>query len=70
MHPGTVRFYYESRGYGYIAPSFGGNDIFIHADALERAGIRRLIEGQKVTFDTRRDHRSGRSVVENICTRG
>jgi CspA family cold shock protein len=68
MYPGTVRFYYKSRGYGFIAPSYGGNDIFIHAAALERAGIRKLIEGQKVTFDTRLDHRSGRSVVENICT--
>jgi CspA family cold shock protein len=66
MYPGTVRFYYECRGYGFIAPSYGGNDIFIHAAALERAGIRKLTEGQKVTFDTKLDHRSGRVTVANI----
>ena len=66
MTPGTVKFYYASRGYGFIEPSYGGNDIFVGANALERVGIRNLVEGQKVTFDAKLDRCSGRRVVANI----
>ncbi len=66
METGTVKFYNEQKGYGFIAPDNGGNDVFVHATALERAGMRSLHEGQKVSFDTREDRRSGKMAVDNI----
>ena len=68
MTPGTVKFYNTQKGYGFIAPDGGGNDVFVHASALERAGIRTLNEGQKVMFDTELDRRSGKTAVANIKT--
>ena len=66
MNPGTVKFYNVSRGFGFIAPADGGGDVFVHATALERAGITNLVEGQSVTFDTEVDSRSGKTAVANI----
>jgi len=66
MTSGTVKFYNTQKGYGFIAPDGGGNDVFVHASALERAGIRTLNEGQKVQFDTELDRRSGKTAVANI----
>jgi CspA family cold shock protein len=66
MNTGTVKFYNETKGYGFIAPDDGGKDVFVHATALERAGIRGLAEGQKVAFDTEQDRRSGKVAVGNI----
>jgi len=68
MTSGTVKFYNTQKGYGFIAPDGGGNDVFVHASALERAGIRSLNEGQKVMFDTELDRRSGKTAVANIKT--
>ena len=66
MTNGTVKFYNETKGYGFIAPDDGSKDVFVHATALERAGIRGLVEGQKVSFDTEQDRRSGKVAVGNI----
>jgi cold shock protein len=66
MHNGTVKFYDDRRGFGFIQPDDGGRDVFVHASALERAGMRGLLEGQKVSFDTRQDYRTGRIGVDNI----
>lgn len=66
MNPGTVKFYNDQKGYGFIAPADGGKDVFVHATALERAGMRSLSEGQKVLFDTQEDRRSGKIAVGNI----
>ncbi len=66
MNSGTVKFYNEQKGYGFIAPDNGGSDVFVHATALERAGMRTLSEGQKVSFDTAIDERSGKTAVDNI----
>ncbi len=66
MNSGTVKFYNEQRGYGFIQPDEGGNDVFVHATALERAGISSLREGQKVKFDTQVDSRSGKTAVGAI----
>ncbi|MDB5560325.1 MAG: cold-shock protein [Enterovirga sp.] len=66
MTSGTVKFYNETKGYGFIAPDDGGKDVFVHATALERAGIRGLVEGQKVSFDTEQDRRSGKVAVGNL----
>lgn len=66
MKLGTVKFYNGQKGYGFIAPEDGGNDVFVHASALERAGMHSLNEGQKVSFDTQEDRRSGKIAVGNI----
>jgi CspA family cold shock protein len=66
MNTGTVKFYNGQKGFGFIAPDDGGKDVFVHATALERAGIRGLSEGQKVSFDTQEDSRSGKIAVGNI----
>lgn len=66
MDKGTVKFYNDQKGFGFIAPDNGGKDVFVHATALERAGITRLSEGQKVSFDTEMDRRSGKTAVSTI----
>jgi len=66
MTPGTVKFYNDQKGFGFIQPDDGGKDVFVHASALERAGMRGLVQGQKVTFDTREDSRTGKIAVGNI----
>ncbi len=66
MESGTVKFYNDQKGYGFIAPDNGNKDVFVHATALERAGIHGLSEGQKVSFDTEIDQRSGKTAVANI----
>ena len=66
MDSGTVKFYNDQKGFGFIAPDNGGTDVFVHATALERAGMSGLREGQKVSFDTAKDQRSGKTAVNNI----
>lgn len=66
MTSGTVKFYNDQRGYGFIQPDDGQKDVFVHATALERAGILGLREGQKVKFDTETDARSGKLAVGSI----
>ena len=66
MTTGTVKFYNGNKGYGFIAPDDGGKDVFVHATALERAGLHTLNEGQKVSFDVQTDARSGKLAVSHI----
>ncbi len=66
MQQGTVKFFNTQKGYGFIQPDGGGKDVFVHVSALERAGIRSLVEGQKVSFDTQEDRRTGKIAVGNI----
>jgi CspA family cold shock protein len=66
MANGTVKFYNDTKGFGFIAPDEGGNDVFVHASALERSGMRGLAEGQKVSFEVVADRRSGKNAAENI----
>jgi CspA family cold shock protein len=66
MTTGTVKFYNDQKGFGFIQPDDGSKDVFVHATALERAGLRGLREGQKVSFDTAEDRRSGKVAVNNI----
>jgi CspA family cold shock protein len=66
MTQGTVKFYNGQKGFGFIAPDDGGKDVFVHATALERSGIRGLSDGQKVTFNTERDSRTGKIAVSTL----
>lgn len=66
MDTGIVKFYNTQKGFGFIQPDSGGKDVFVHATALERAGIHSLREGQKVSFDTQTDPRSGKIAVGKL----
>ena len=68
MAIGTVKFFNHSRGFGFIAPSTGGADVFVHATAVERAGMSAINEGQKLSFDVETDQRSGKSTAVNLQT--
>ena len=67
MNSGTVKFFNDQRGFGFIRPDNGDKDVFVHATALERAGINGLREGQKVSFDTRNDPRTDKIAVDTIA---
>ena len=60
MADGTVKWYNPTKGYGFIAPSDGGRDVFVHASALEAAGMSSLNEGQTISYEIERDARSGK----------
>ena len=66
MTTGTVKFYNSAKGYGFIQPDDGGKDVFVHVSALERAGLRTLVEGQKVSFDIEADRRTGKTNASNL----
>ncbi|WP_303902611.1 cold-shock protein [Thiohalomonas denitrificans] len=51
MRTGTVKWFNEAKGYGFIAPQEGGDDVFVHYSAIQGSGFRTLLEGQNVTFD-------------------
>ena len=68
MQTGTVKWFNGTKGFGFIQPDDGSKDVFVHATGLERAGMRGLSEGQKVSFDTAEDCRSGKIAVNNIQT--
>jgi CspA family cold shock protein len=63
MTTGTVKFFNESKGYGFIAPDGGGNDAFVHISALERSGMRTLRENQRVSYDLQEDRRGKMAAV-------
>ena len=66
MDTGTVKWFNSQKGFGFIQPDSGGNDVFVHISAVERAGMGTLNEGQKVSFDVVADKRSGKSAAENL----
>ena len=67
MTTGTVKFFNDSKGYGFIAPDGGGNDAFVHVTALESSGMRSLSENQRVSYDLEQDRR-GKMTAVNIKT--
>ena len=67
MTIGTVKFFNEQKGYGFIAPEGGGNDAFVHISAVERAGLRTLDRDQRVSYELETDRRGKISAV-NIQT--
>jgi CspA family cold shock protein len=66
MAQGTVKFFNAQKGYGFIVQDGGGPDVFVHISAVERAGMRTLVEGQKVSFDIEADRRSGKQAAANL----
>jgi len=63
MTTGTVKFFNEQKGYGFISPDDGGKDAFVHISAVERAGMRSLRENQRVAYDLQDDNRGKSSAV-------
>ena len=66
MATGTVKWFNGTKGYGFIQPDDGGADVFVHISAVERAGLRSLNEGQKVTYELEQDRRSGKMAAGNL----
>ena len=66
MATGTVKWYNETKGYGFIQPDNGGKDVFVHATAVERAGMRGLAEGQKISYEVESDRRTGKESATNL----
>jgi CspA family cold shock protein len=66
VNTGTVKWFNETKGYGFIQPDDGGKDVFVHISAVERAGMRNLIEGQKVSYEIQTDKRSGKDSAGNL----
>ncbi|KPQ08554.1 MAG: cold shock protein (beta-ribbon, CspA family) [Rhodobacteraceae bacterium HLUCCA12] len=66
MANGTVKWFNATKGYGFIQPEGGSKDVFVHITALERAGLRGLDDGQKVTFDLETS-RDGRESATNLA---
>ena len=66
MAIGTVKFFNSQKGFGFIQPSDGSKDVFVHVSAVERAGMRGLVEGQKVSFEVETDRKSGKISACNL----
>lgn len=66
MNTGTVKFFNHTKGFGFIQREDGQPDVFVHASAVERAGMSNLVEGQKLSFDVVTDSRSGKLAAANL----
>ena len=65
MATGTVKWYNPTKGYGFIVPDEGGNDVFVHVSAVEQAGMRSLAEGQKLSYELTED--KGKTFAANLA---
>ncbi len=66
MNKGIVKWFNSQKGFGFIQPDNGGNDVFVHISAVERAGMSTLNEGQNISFDIVADRRTGKSAADNL----
>jgi len=66
MSTGTVKWFNATKGFGFIQPEDGGQDVFVHISAVERAGLNSLHEGQKLTFELQRDQRTGKTTAGQL----
>lgn len=66
MATGTVKWFNSTKGFGFIQPDNGSTDVFVHASAVERAGMRSLSDGQKISYEVVQDRKSGKSSAENL----
>jgi CspA family cold shock protein len=67
MKIGTVKWFNPTKGFGFIQPEDGGADVFVHISAVERAGMRSLNEGQRVSFELQADRRTGKMSAEKLA---
>ena len=67
MATGTVKWFNTEKGYGFIQPDQGGKDVFVHISAVDRAGMRTLNEGQKVSYELETDRRSGKQSAGSLA---
>src|ERR1700722_10884604 len=70
MATGTVKWFNATKGFGFIQPTDGGTDVFVHISAVERAGMRDLNEGQKISYDVVADRSTGKSSADNLKPSG
>ena len=68
MATGTVKWFNETKGYGFIEPEQGGKDVFVHVSAVERSGLRGPAEGQKISYEVEADRRTGKESAVNLKT--
>ena len=66
MSTGTVKGFNAQKGYGFIQPDDGGNDVFVHVSAVQRAGLQTLREGQKVSYELTQDRRTGKTSADRL----
>ena len=66
MPTGTVKWFNETKGYGFIQPDNGGKDVFVHVSAVERSGMPGLAEGQKISYEVEADRRTGKESAANL----
>ena len=66
MTQGTVKWFNDQKGFGFIQPDDGSKDVFVHISAVERAGMRSLSEGQKISYEIVADRRTGKSSADNL----
>jgi len=66
MATGTVKWFNETKGYGFIQPDTGGKDVFVHISAVERAGLRGLAEGQKISYEVQADRKTGKEAAVDL----
>ena len=66
MSKGPVKWFNGQKGFGFIQPDDGGQDVFVHISAVERAGMSTLNEGQKLSFEVVADRRTGKSAAQNL----
>jgi CspA family cold shock protein len=66
MQSGTVKWFNSQKGFGFIQPESGDQDVFVHISAVERAGLSNLNEGQKISFEVVADRRTGKSSAQNL----
>jgi CspA family cold shock protein len=66
MSIGTVKWFNDTKGFGFIQPDDGGKDVFVHISAVERAGMNNLIEGQKLSYEMESDRRTGKQSAGSL----
>ena len=66
MNTGTVKWFNSTKGFGFIQPDNGNTDVFVHISAVERAGMRSLVDGQKIRYDIVQDRKSGKNSADNL----
>lgn len=66
MATGTVKWFNATKGFGFIQPDSGGEDAFVHISAVEHAGMREIVEGQKLSYELERDKKSGKNSATNL----